>query len=91
MRRTTFFLFLAVGLLLPLLGICSVESSLSAAQMKLTTVILPLVGVLGLLFAALSFFTGSPNARSHLILAIIGACVGFGAQSIMDFIRAIVH
>jgi hypothetical protein len=82
---------MGIGLLLPEIGFCSVESSLAAVQMKLVSVILPLAAVLGLVFAGLSFVMGSPNARSHLILAIIGACVGFGAQSIIALIRGLVN
>ena len=82
---------MGVGILLPELGFCSVESSLAAVQMKVVSVILPLVAVLGLMFAGLSFVTGSPNARSHLVLAIIGACVGFGAQSIVSLIQGLVN
>jgi hypothetical protein len=82
---------IGVGLLLPEIGFCSVESSLAAVQTKLVSVILPLAAVLGLVFAGLSFVMGSPNARSHLMLAIIGACVGFGAQSIIALIRGVVN
>lgn len=77
--------------LVPELGYCSVESTLTAIQSKLINVIMPLAGILGLCFAALSFFTGNPNARGHLWLAILGACVGFGAPSIIAFIRALVN
>ncbi len=34
---------------------------------------------------------GSPNARAHLILAIIGTVVGFAAPSIIAFIRGMVQ
>jgi len=81
---------LAVGLLLPEIGFCSVEGSLAAIQMKLITVILPLAAILGLVFAGLSFVAGSANARQHLILAIFGAVIGFGAPSIIAFIRGLV-
>jgi type IV secretory pathway VirB2 component (pilin) len=63
----------------PMLGFCSVESSLAAVQTKLIGTILPLAAIIGLVFAGLSFVAGSPNARNHLILAIIGAAIGFGA------------
>jgi len=76
---------------LPQLGYCSVESSLAAVQSKLVTTILPLAAILGLVFAGLSFVAGSANARNHLILAIIGAVVGFGAQSLVAFIRGLVN
>jgi uncharacterized membrane protein YidH (DUF202 family) len=69
----------------------SVESSLMAVQSKLIGTILPLVGIVGLAWAALSFFMGSPNARAHLTLAVIGAAVGFGAPAIIDFVRSLVH
>lgn len=78
-------------LLVPMTGYCSVESTLGAIQSKLINTILPLCAVLGLVFAAFSFFTGNPNARSHLWLAIMGMVVGFGAPSIMTFIRGLVN
>lgn len=78
-------------LLSPLYAFASVESSLMAVQSKLINTVLPLVGILGLVFAALSFFSGSQNARSHLVLAIIGAVVGFGAPALIDFVRVLIH
>ncbi len=75
----------------PEIALASVESSLGAIQTKLINVILPLVGIIGLCFAAFSFFVGNPNARSHLFLAMIGAAVGFGAPSIIAFIRGMVN
>ena len=70
-------------LLVSLNADASVESSMVALQQKLLGTILPLLSVLGLLFAGLSYLTGSPNARSHLMAAIIGAVIGFGAESIV--------
>ena len=75
----------------PMLGLCSVESSLAAVQTKLIGTILPLVAIIGLVFAGLSFVAGSQNARSHLVLAIIGAAIGFGAPSIVSWIQSLVH
>lgn len=75
----------------PMLGFCSVESSLAAVQTKLIGTILPLVAIIGLVFAGLSFVAGSQNARSHLILAIVGAAIGFGAPSIVSWIQSLVH
>ena len=92
LSNTTFFAVLALTVLLvPVVGYCSVESTLGAIQSKLINTILPLCAVLGLVFAAFSFFTGNPNARSHLWLAIIGMVIGFGAPSIMTFIRGMVN
>lgn len=84
-------LTLSTVMLFPALGFCSVESSLSAIQSKLIGTILPLVSVLGLVWAGLSFAIGHPNARSHLMLAIFGALVGFGAPSIIALVRSVVH
>ena len=95
-QRNSYLYFLSVAtmlglMLFPQVGYCSVESSLAAIQMKLVSTILPLAAVLGLLFAGLSYVMGSPNARSYLILAIIGAGVGFGVQSIVALIRSLVN
>jgi len=80
-----------VCLVSPELAVASVESSMMAVQQKLVGTILPLLSVLALLFAALSYLTGSPNARSYLGAAIIGAVVAFGAESIVNLIRSVVH
>lgn len=77
--------------LVPELAHASVESSMMAMQEKLLGTILPLLSVLGLVFAGLAYLTGSPNARSYLGAAIIGAIIGFGAESIVNLIRSVVH
>ncbi len=89
-RLLSFAVLLGIGIMIPVMGFCSVESSLSAIQSKLIFTILPLVSILGLDFAAFSFVLGSQNARSHLVLAIFGAALGFGAPSLISFIRALV-
>lgn len=89
--RIFFLMFIIAAFVFPTVGFCSVESTLAAIQGRLITTILPLVAILGILFAALSFATGSQNARSHLMLAVIGAMVGFGAPSIIAFIRGLVQ
>lgn len=90
-KRLYLISFFAIYLLTATTGYCSVESTLTAIQGRLVSTILPLVAILGLVFAGLSFAAGSPNARNHLVLAIIGAVVGFGAQSIVSFIRGLVQ
>ena len=75
----------------PVLAFGSVESSLSAVQDKLVGTILPLAAILGFVFAGFSYISGNPNARGHLILAIIGAVVGFGASSIVSLIRSLIN
>lgn len=92
MSRTTFVLLIAVLMLAtPTVGYGTVESTLTNVQNKLITVILPLAAILGLVFAGLSFVSGSPSARQHLVLAILGAIIGFGAPSIVAFIRGLVQ
>ncbi len=93
MDKKTFYLVVTLLLLvaLPTIGYCSVESTLTNIQTKLITVILPLVAILGLVFAGLSFVSGSPSARQHLVLAVVGAVIGFGAPSIVTFIRGLVQ
>lgn len=93
LNRKTIFSFLTLILVVgfPLAGFCSVESSLMAVQTKLIGTILPLAAILGLVFAGLSFVAGSANARNHLILAMVGAAIGFGAPSIVSWIQSLVH
>jgi hypothetical protein len=69
----------------------SVESSLMGLKNVLIGSILPIFAVLGLGFAAFSFFTGNPNAKQHLVYAVTGATILFGAQSIVDLIQRTVR
>ena len=84
------FAFLYLGLLEEQ-ALASLESSLNGIKQKLTSVLLPVIAVIGLLIATFSFITGSPNAKQHITYAIIGASVGFGAQSIINFIRMTIN
>lgn len=69
----------------------SFESSLVSIKTKLTSVVLPILSVIGLGFAAISFVTGNPNAKTHATYSVIGAVIGFGAQAIIDFIASTVR
>ena len=91
LKNWSSFLVSMTILILPLMGFCSVESSLAAVQSKLIGTILPLVSIIGLVIAAISFVAGSANARAHLTLAIIGAAIGFGAPSIVSWIQSLIH
>ena len=86
-----FSLIAGIFFLVPELGYCDVEGTLSNIRDTLINRIIPLVGALGLCFAAFSFFTGNPNARAHMWMAILGALIGFGAPSIIDFTRSLVQ
>lgn len=69
----------------------SVESSLGQIKSQLTGVILPTVSVIGMTFAAISFFTGNPQSKQHIMYAILGCIFGFGAQAIVDLLGNIVR
>lgn len=84
-------LAITICLMVPELAHASLESSLTNVKMKLTGVILPLLSVIGIAIASVSFFTGNPNAKQHIIYAILGCAFGFGAQSIVDFISQTVR
>jgi len=90
MNRKTLFLVLALMAASPMAH-ASVESSLLGLKSVLIGSILPIFAVLGLGFAAFSFFTGNPNAKQHLIYAVTGAVILFGAQSIVDLIERTVR
>lgn len=76
---------------IPMMAMASVESSMMAIQSKVISTLLPLAGVLGLCWAGFSFFIGHPAAVSRLWLAIFGAVVGFGANSIISLVRSLVN
>ncbi len=84
-------LFAITMCLMPELAHAGLESSLVSVKMKLTGVILPLLSVIGICIAAISFFTGNPLAKQHIIYAILGCAFGFGAQAIVDFISQTVR
>ena len=78
-------------MLAPEFAHASLESSLIGIKSKLTGVILPLLSVIGIAIAAISFFTGNPNAKQHIVYAVLGCMFGFGAQAIVDFISQTVR
>jgi type IV secretory pathway VirB2 component (pilin) len=69
----------------------SVESSLLGLKTVLLGSVLPIFAVIALGFAAFSFFTGNPNAKQHLVYAVVGAVILFGAQSIVDLLQRVVR
>ncbi len=56
---------LTISMVTPDFAHTSLEGSLEGIKYKLTGVILPLLSVIGLALAALSFFTGNPNAKQR--------------------------
>ena|ERR1035438_5431950 len=92
-RLLQLLLLVAMGVIMLTPALCSADfqSSLEGVKNKVTFVILPTLSVIGLAFAAISFFTGNPQARQHIIYAILGCLFGFGAESIMNLIRETVR
>lgn len=88
MRKIIIFI---LSLALYSLAFASVESSLAGLKSVLIGSILPAFAVMGLGFAAFSFFTGNPNSKQHLSYAIVGSVILFGAQSIVDLISRVVQ
>ena len=84
-------IILAIGVLAPDLAHAGLEDSLFGLKSRITGVILPLLAVIGIAFGAISFFTGNPRAKEHIVYAILGCVFGFGAQAIVDFIAQTVH
>lgn len=92
MKKNIFSFLILSGLLLaaPELASADVMGSLNTIKGAVGR-IFPIAGMLGLLFAGFSFFTGSPNAYNHLKLAIVGAGIGFGAEPIISFVDSLVN
>lgn len=91
-QKAFLFTVMAMGFLLaPEFASAGLESSLMGIKMKLTGVILPLLSVIGIAIAAISFFTGNMNAKQHIVYAVLGCIFGFGAQAIVDFIAQTVR
>lgn len=95
MNRIQFFMIMGftitIGILCPETSYAGLETSLMSIKTKLTGVILPLLSVIGIAIAGISFFTGNPQAKQHIAYAIIGCMIGFGAQGIVDFISQTVR
>ena len=92
-RKEIYFFAIAVAVMcfMPDLAHASLESSLQTMRARLTGVILPVVSVIGVCIAGVSFFTGNENAKRHIAYAIVGCIIGFGAQAIVDFFSSMVH
>jgi hypothetical protein len=84
-------LMAAVAVMSPDLAYADLEGSIRNVKTELSGVVLPTLSVIGLLVAAFSYLTGNQNAKQHVSYALIGAAVGFGAQSIIDFISSMVR
>jgi lipopolysaccharide export LptBFGC system permease protein LptF len=86
-----FLLIVFATMSIPEFAHADLVSSLNGIKTKLTNVILPLLSVIGIAIAAVSFFTGNPQSKQHIVYAILGCIFGFGAQAIVDFISQTVR
>ena len=82
---------LCLFLMFPFFAFADVEGSLRSVQNELVGTFVPIAATLGFIFAGISYISGNPNGRTHLILACIGAGVAFGASSLMSLIQSVIH
>jgi hypothetical protein len=82
---------LGASFFIPQYSYADLVSSLGNLKMQLTGIVLPLLSVIGIGLAAISFFSGNPQAKQHIVYAILGCCFGFGADAIVNFIASSVH
>ena len=73
--------------LIPLVAFASLESAMYSLRTQMSTVFLPALSLIGIVIAAISMAMGHHNAKNHITMAVIGAMVGFGADSIIEFVR----
>ncbi len=81
----------AVLVLAPDFAHASLESSLEAIKSRLTGVIMPVLSVIGMCIAGISFYSGNENAKRHIAYAVFGCLIGFGSQVIVDFFASLVR
>jgi hypothetical protein len=78
----------ALAVFLPELGACSdLASNLRGVQRGLLNTVLPAIGTLGLIWGSISFISGNPAGRGHLIMGGVGLLIGFMAPSIVNFVQ----
>ena len=83
--------FVTVWVVVPEVAHASLESSLDAIRARLTGVIMPVLSVIGMCIAGISFYSGNEDAKRHFTYAVIGCLIGFGSQIIVDFFASLVH
>ncbi|PIP89073.1 MAG: hypothetical protein COW01_15930 [Bdellovibrionales bacterium CG12_big_fil_rev_8_21_14_0_65_38_15] len=97
-KSTAFSVFLMVGLIgvmafFPESAFAQVigggfESKMQGLTTKLITVILPLVSVLGLVYAVILALTGDGGAKTRIIMVIVCSVVGFMAPHIISWFQS---
>lgn len=69
----------------------SLETALQAIQTKVMTILFPCIAAIGIVWAAISLLSGNPNAKQHMLYAMMATAFGFGAQLIVDFMSTTVR
>jgi hypothetical protein len=64
------------------------ESKMQGLTTKLITVILPLVSVLGLVYAVILALTGDCAAKGRIIMVIVCSIIGFMAPHIIGWFQS---
>jgi hypothetical protein len=71
----------------PLFAFASLEGAMYSLRSQLSNVFLPVLSLVGIVIASISLAMGHHNAKNHIVMAVMGTIIGFGADGIIDFIR----
>jgi type IV secretory pathway VirB2 component (pilin) len=86
-------LFVGVMFLVPELSFAAVaggfESKMNNLQNNLINVVMPLMAILGLVYAGILAATGNESARGKIILVLFGSIMAFLAPHVIGWIKAI--
>ncbi len=85
------FLLLTIGLIVPESALAQVafESKVRNLTNQLITVVLPLLSVLGLVYAVFMAVTGDGAAKGRIIFVISCSILGFLAPQIISWIQSV--
>ena len=64
------------------------ESKMSDLTSKLVTVVLPILSILGLVYAVFLALTGDASGKGRIIMVIVCSIVGFLAPSIIRWLQS---
>ncbi len=90
-RKQLFLAVLMMAFIISTACFADVESSMLGIKTKLTSTILPILSVIALIAAAFSFLVGNPNAKTHIIYAVVGCIIGNAAESLVRLIQSVVR
>jgi type IV secretory pathway VirB2 component (pilin) len=78
---------LTLSLLFAVTANASIETAMYQFRSQLSGVFLPALALVGITFAGISLAMGHQNAKNHITMAVLGSIIGFGADSIIEFVR----